>query len=91
MNDQGAAVIGSKRGWTEEDWEEYRALPWSGRRLLDVVAVLPATSRWLVPLIEQEAEYSRQRSYEKAHRKAAKKATDVRERTTATAKRPLRR
>ena len=57
--------------WTEADWEEYRDLPWLGRRMADIVRFIPATERWLAPLIGLHAIHVRRRRYEKAHRRAA--------------------
>jgi hypothetical protein len=87
MGDNGAAAIGSKTGWTSDDWEEYRSLPWLGRRLVDVTVLLPKTAGRLLSIIEQHADYARKREYQKAHDKAAKEATAGRQRRTAAPKR----
>jgi len=60
------------REWTEDDWDEYRGLPWLGRRMADVARALPATERLLVPLIGFHAEHVQRRNFGKARRRTGK-------------------
>src|SRR4029077_16009050 len=67
----GVAAMVEKGSWSSEDWEEYRSLPWLGRRMADIARLLPVTEPWLAPLIGLHAEHVQKRTY-KAHRRAAK-------------------
>ena len=93
MSDQATAVTVQRGGWTADDWEEYRGLPWLGRRMADVTRFLPFTERWLAPLIGLHVQHVRRRAYEKARRSAAGKATSALPQGTAASKpqRSLRR
>lgn len=69
MNDE---VTAGKREWTEDDWEEYRDLPWFSRRMADVTRAVPATERWLVPLIGLHVHNTKMRGYDRSHRRVAR-------------------
>ena len=71
MSGQAGAVVMRRRAWSEDDWDEYRQLPWLGRRLADLTRLIPATEQWLAPLIGLHAQYVRRRNYEKARRRSA--------------------
>jgi hypothetical protein len=59
MSDGDVPKLGPKKTWTDEDWEEYRSLPWTSRRLTDLVVLAPRMSRWIVPLMMRHEERSR--------------------------------
>jgi len=64
-------VTAGKREWTEDDWEEYYSLPWFSRKMADVTRAVPATERWLGPLIGLHLLHTQRRNYEKSHRRTA--------------------
>jgi len=61
-------VLGPKKTWTEEDWEEYRELSWTSRRLTDLVVLVPRLGRLVGPIMTRYAERRQRREYEKTRR-----------------------
>jgi hypothetical protein len=55
----------SKSTWTKEDWEEYRSLSWTSRRLTDLVMLVPPLGRWVGPLMLRNDERRQRKRYER--------------------------
>jgi hypothetical protein len=47
MSDGGFPVISPKKSWTREQWAIYRRMPWTHRKLADMMVLVPGVSRWL--------------------------------------------
>lgn len=51
MNDEPIAVSfkwsGPKSTWTEEEWQNYRSMPWWLQRLVDLFSVLASVVLWV--------------------------------------------
>jgi hypothetical protein len=47
MSDGDFPVITPKKSWTSDQWDIYRRMPWTHRKLADMIVLLPGVSRWL--------------------------------------------
>jgi hypothetical protein len=84
MSHDDSDRLGPKRTWTEEDWAEYRRLPWVSRRVTDILVLAPKLARRLAPLIMRFEEELERRRYARDRRDASRERGAVRHRTPAS-------